>query len=522
VEQAVAEMGQNCADMTRNSACYGHDLVETAFLETIDDETFSEPSDRAELNLIDTIRTAPLSLEDERWGIAVMNVQANVPNTLPGQAVTFVLMGDAEIENRVAPEDVTPDAEAVPVAAAVRSNVRSGPGTNNNVIGVVDAGAQFEADVLSEDGAWARVILNGRIGWLAIEVLESEADLAALPVVTAPVVSPMQAFYFTTGISQPECAEAPDVIAIRSPEGMTVDLSVNGVDIRVGSLITLRQVSENEIVLTVHEGSVETQDDDGDYNPVTGDSLPGALGEDGTIIDWEPVREATEDELALGVLFEDQLVALEVDFGTEAVVDAPVQTGGSVNCAGFAATSPTLGFGFGFNQFFWNAAQGADNYRVIVYNEETGQTFGGETGGPTTSLGLTLDNTTAGAGFSFSWEVQALRAGRVICTSQRIRLQRAAVPTAPQPVGPAPVLSANWACINPAYPSYTNQITWSDAAPGDTVSITVVGMLNGTQTFGSLPSSGSLTYSDYQTYSISITASPSGQTYNIPGPLNCY
>jgi hypothetical protein len=47
-------------------------------------------------------------------------------------------------------------------------------------------------------------------------------------------------------------------------------------------------------------------------------------------------------------------------------------------------------------------------------------------------------------------------------------------------------------------------------------------MLNGTQTFGSLPPSGSLTYSDYQTYNISITASPSGQTFSISGPLNCY
>jgi len=61
---------------------------------------FSIPSDRASLATLQSIQTAPLDLAGE-LGVSLLNVQANVPGSLPGQAITFVLMGDVKVENSV-------------------------------------------------------------------------------------------------------------------------------------------------------------------------------------------------------------------------------------------------------------------------------------------------------------------------------------------------------------------------------------------------------------------------------------
>src|SRR5687767_11050611 len=104
VEQALTDMGQNCDLLDRNSACYGYNRVDATFHESASDDFFSKPADRSQISNLQSIATAPLDVDQDFWGIAVMNVQANVPNTLPGQAVTFVLLGDVKVDNAVAPE----------------------------------------------------------------------------------------------------------------------------------------------------------------------------------------------------------------------------------------------------------------------------------------------------------------------------------------------------------------------------------------------------------------------------------
>src|SRR4029079_2373272 len=95
-------VGNNCADLEHNSACYGFNKLTASFNQSVDPNFFTRPSDRSDLATLQTIQTAPLDWGLGQWGIAVMNVQANVPDTLPGQAVTFLLMGDTQVENAVA------------------------------------------------------------------------------------------------------------------------------------------------------------------------------------------------------------------------------------------------------------------------------------------------------------------------------------------------------------------------------------------------------------------------------------
>jgi hypothetical protein len=177
VETALQALNENCSEVARNQACYGYDRLTTTFTDIdVDPEEFSQPADITALNTLASLQTAPLDEANDEWGVALMQVQANLPATLPGQNVIFVVMGDAQIQ--------------------------------------VDE---------TVDGA-----------------------------------APMQAFYFTTGIGNPNCNESPDTLIIQSPGGERVELTVNGAEISLAStaFMTLVEDAEGETAfeLTMAEG----------------------------------------------------------------------------------------------------------------------------------------------------------------------------------------------------------------------------------------------------------------------------
>jgi murein DD-endopeptidase MepM/ murein hydrolase activator NlpD len=105
--------------------------------------------------------------------------------------------------------------------------------------------------------------------------------------------------------------------------------------------------------------------------------------------------------------------------------------GGAINCTGFRATSPTDGLAHGVNVFYWNPAPGATSYRLNLINVD-----GGGYLAASWDVGRTFTNVTAdasagaiGDGFRFSWYVEALVNGRVVCTTQVVTVFRAPAPT---------------------------------------------------------------------------------------------
>lgn len=244
VEQALIEVGNNCSDLSRNTGCYGYDQVNASFASEVAEDFFDQPADRAELIGLRTLQTSPLDLTGETWGVAVLNVQANVPNTLPGQAVTFLLFGDTQIENAVAPEQALLPVNPISVAVRAnqdRVNMRSGPGSNFNVIASIPNGTSLEVDGRDETGDWARVTFDDQLGWISVTLIavSGSTSIDSLPVVTDKINTPMQAFYFTTGIGATDCLEAPNLLVIQSPENLTVNLTVNGAEFSMGSTAAL-------------------------------------------------------------------------------------------------------------------------------------------------------------------------------------------------------------------------------------------------------------------------------------------
>ncbi|PJF22082.1 MAG: hypothetical protein CUN56_07820 [Phototrophicales bacterium] len=109
VQTALAAVDELCTDLGRNQACYGNISVSAVPREGVTDFTFEQTGDVIDVSDLQSMRLAPMDVENGTWGVAVMNLQANLPDTLPGQNVTFVLFGDVEIESAVQEgDDYTP------------------------------------------------------------------------------------------------------------------------------------------------------------------------------------------------------------------------------------------------------------------------------------------------------------------------------------------------------------------------------------------------------------------------------
>lgn len=70
------------------------------------------------------------------------------------------------------------------------SNMRSGPGTNNPVIGVIAAGSEGKAIGRNAESTWVQVEIDGAQGWMAVYLLDITGGVAALPVAGVPIDPP--------------------------------------------------------------------------------------------------------------------------------------------------------------------------------------------------------------------------------------------------------------------------------------------------------------------------------------------
>jgi len=217
VELAIQSASEACDNTGRNEACYGNVQIEAVAQSEVSDFSFEQVGDIVSLGDVQSLALNGLDTETAEWGVAILRVQANLPDTLPGQNVTFVLFGDVQIE---------------------------------------DASADFD----------------GEFG-------------------------PMQAFYFSSGIGDSACNEAPNSgILVQTPEGVAeVNLNVNGVDVSLGSTAFLQAteaeadvdgelrvslleggatVSANEASQTLEPGQWLTTLFDEDFTPVSEPSAP--------------------------------------------------------------------------------------------------------------------------------------------------------------------------------------------------------------------------------------------------------
>lgn len=100
IQEALESVDDMCAAMGRNTACYGTNRVDSVtVIQPRPEDFFLNPGERESLVLFEEIQSRAYDEELNTFGIAVLNAQANLPETLPGQSVIFLLMGDARLTN---------------------------------------------------------------------------------------------------------------------------------------------------------------------------------------------------------------------------------------------------------------------------------------------------------------------------------------------------------------------------------------------------------------------------------------
>lgn len=293
VKQALAATDAICQETGKNEACYGNIRLKATPISSDGNFTFSQPGDHMNVSNIKSLQLSPMTLDTGEWGVALMNIEANLPASKPAN-VTLLAFGDVTIENNV-PSPTTLD---VSVTGKSAINVRLVPNLKAGVIGTIKPNQAVTAVERLTDSSWIRVKLadSDQTGWVKSEFISSSGDIKTLNIAAAtqPHYRPMQAFTFKSGNESQSCAEIPkDGLLIQTPEGSgEVQLWINQVVVKLGSTVYFQaQASGNMTVTTVEGHATVTANGvtrtavagsnvqiklDEDMNPVSSPSLPQA------------------------------------------------------------------------------------------------------------------------------------------------------------------------------------------------------------------------------------------------------
>lgn len=252
VNQAFEALVDHCVGLGVNQICYAYGDVQVEFSEngdeSSDDVPFTEPGDRVDITSLRSVRTAPLDVTAGDYGLAVMNLWADLPASYAHNPVTVVISGGVIVTNGV-PESIT----AVPASDPISIVLAQSPAALYDYPGVTDPFAlvsesETVADSLivdgrSADGLWLRVDRtstddSGAIratGWIAQSDVVTNDQFAALPVLDI-ALSPFQIMEVT--LENPDqaalCPEAQPGLSITGPDDVPATLWINRVPFTVG------------------------------------------------------------------------------------------------------------------------------------------------------------------------------------------------------------------------------------------------------------------------------------------------
>jgi hypothetical protein len=320
-----------------------------------------------------------------------------------------------------------PPSQPIQVTAASAANLRSAPSKNGSVFVSVPAGTELPADATSVDKEWLRVVWETTVAWVSKSVVNAAAnDLDQLPVLTRTARSPMQSFYLTSTLSDVGCKQAPPLVVIQGPEDVSVDLTVNGVNINMASTLVLRLVNPQTLEITAVHGNIHV--DGAPLPPGFAVSVP--LSDDGhnqagDLANLHPIIQSELDALASIELIPANVLNYPIKLPTVAEINqlaAALGGGGGgavsaaaaahVTCRSLRLTSPLENWAQKETPFYWNPAPGATGYRLVIDNVNTFDTTD-------TTMNLNLSGV---ASTTLTWSVQALYNGEVACQTRKLTL----------------------------------------------------------------------------------------------------
>ncbi len=262
VKQALAATDKACLNTGRNEACYGHISLDAQPQSQDAAFKFNQVGDHVDVARVSRLRLSPMDVKSDVWGVALLKVQADIPNDMPDTNVSVLVFGDVELENAI-PDPVYAD---VLVAGPSNANIRRQPSNRAFVISSLAPTTKVQAKGRSKDGAWLYIGLPAGkgSGWVRRSLMKSTDDLTKLKELDPSLTSygPMQAFYLQNGKQQTSCQSVPsDGILIQTPEGVAqVQLWINEVKIKLGSTAFIQAQPNNKtMTVTTLEGAAHVE-----------------------------------------------------------------------------------------------------------------------------------------------------------------------------------------------------------------------------------------------------------------------
>src|SRR5258706_259049 len=259
IKAALDTTAKACAAAGRNQACYGNIALKADPQPDATGFAFDTPGQTVALSSLHDLQLSALDSINNTWGIALLRIQANLPDTAPGQNVTMLLFGDVQTQNAVQNPTTTID-----VTAVSNTNVRQTPSNAGQFLAKLAAKSTATATGRLKDGSWLRVeaaSADGKSkikGWLPADSVEGSSDINSLDVIdpSTPIYGPMQAFYFRSGTGVAACKDAPrDGILIQGPkQRLRVTLSIDDAEVTHGSTIYVQAQPSGKMLLSTLEG----------------------------------------------------------------------------------------------------------------------------------------------------------------------------------------------------------------------------------------------------------------------------
>ncbi len=259
VQRAWSNIDSLCHAIGRNEACYGHVLLDAQPQPGVMRFSFDREGQTVNVADLRSLRLSTMDLLNGTWGVALLQIQANLPAVATGENVSLLLFGDVAIENAV---PTLPLVDVTPRSPLNTINVRYRPTTQSPIVGLVEPDEVVTATGQLAGGSWLRINLPERSisGWVYAPLLAS-VDGTSLDTLrevdpASTYYGPMQAFYFQSGGQDAMCPEAPNSgILIQTPEGVAeVTLLINEVDIQLGSTVYFQAEPGDQMTVSVVEG----------------------------------------------------------------------------------------------------------------------------------------------------------------------------------------------------------------------------------------------------------------------------